>query len=121
MTFRYGNHMTDRSIGQVILNAFIGGKPCRLRLYVVPGKVPLLISRTMLKAFGAKIDTVRDEVFFEKLGTTVPLQVAPPGNNYQLDLVWKEADARVVHPEVETLLVQDDDGEVPMPEAEGFS
>ena len=49
IVFTYGNGTKDRSLGVVELPAFLGGKRFLIRLHVVPGKSPLLVSKSMLR------------------------------------------------------------------------
>ena len=51
--FRYGNGSADTSHRRVQIPIFIKGREMRMRLHVVPGEVPLLISKRFLKSLGA--------------------------------------------------------------------
>ena len=57
-----------------------------MRLYVVPGKVPLLVSKASLKAIGGTLDLTKDILSFGKAGTTALLSEGPTGH-YQLNLL----------------------------------
>eukprot|EP00959_Pyramimonas_sp_CCMP1952_P220868 4618113-Pyramimonas_sp.AAC.1 len=58
----------------------IGGRMLLLRLCVVPGWTPLLVSKPMLKAPGAILDMERDEIIFTRINVAVPLKVAASGH-----------------------------------------
>ncbi|CAJ1328426.1 unnamed protein product, partial [Effrenium voratum] len=51
--FRYGNGSTDEAIRRVQIPCYLRGKLIGMKVYVVPGKVPLLISKKFLKGLGA--------------------------------------------------------------------
>ena len=74
----------------------------KVRLYVVPGKAPLLLGKPMLKSLGAIIDTVRDQLILERLGVTVPWWEAKSGH-YQLNLceLINETQKKLSSPEVD--------------------
>ena len=84
-TFRYGNSSMDKSIGVSELECDIGGKMVLLRVHVLLGTVPLLISKPALKALGARIDLTSDALELSALGVTAPLRTGAYGH-YQLDL-----------------------------------
>eukprot|EP00959_Pyramimonas_sp_CCMP1952_P435204 9112743-Pyramimonas_sp.AAC.1 len=63
----------------------IGGRMLLLRLCVVPGWTPLLVSKPMLKALGAVLDMERDEIRLTSNNVAVLLKVAASGH-YQLNL-----------------------------------
>ena len=86
MMFKYGNGSTDVSAGIVEFDCCIGGRRLELRLHVVPGLVPLLLSKATLKAMGARIDLGKDGIYLGKVGVTLPLHTGPSGH-YQLDLI----------------------------------
>jgi len=69
----------------------LAGKRLVLKLHVVPGEVPLLLSKGMLKSLGAKIDMVDDRLLLTRVGLEVPLREASRGSHYQIDLM----DARI--------------------------
>ena len=83
--FWFGNQETLGSIYNVEIQCRIGGKILVLRLCVVPGQTPLLVSKPMLKALGAVLDMERDEIRFTRISVTAPLKVASSGH-YQLNL-----------------------------------
>ena len=72
-TFRYGNGSADQTSRRIELPAFVGGKELRVRLHVVPGGVPLLLSKRLLKGLGAKIDMTDTKMSLSKAGVSVDL------------------------------------------------
>jgi hypothetical protein len=86
MRFRYGNSTCDESIGLVEIMGIIQGKTLYLRLHVVPGAVPLLISKPILKELGGILNFQEDTLELTKIGAKVQLLTGPSGH-YQLDLL----------------------------------
>ena len=68
MTFHFGNEETLETRALAILPVRIAGVNGVLRVYVVPGGAPLLLSKEFLRDFGCHIDLGRGHLFFEKLG-----------------------------------------------------
>ena len=62
------------------------GKTVYLRLHVVPGTVPLLISKPILKELGGILNFSEDTLELTKLDVKVPMLPGPSGH-YQLDLL----------------------------------
>ena len=96
IVFTYGNGSKDRSLGVVEFPAFVAGQRLVIRLHVVPGDVPLLLSKSMLKAAGARLDMISDTLEFRKAGIVASLKEAKSGH-YELDLLdvdGKEASAK---------------------------
>ena len=83
--FRYGNGSVDEAIGRVEIPIFIQGRQLRMRVSVVPGQVPLLISKRCLKALGAHIDLVTSTMHLTKAGLQAPLH-EPKNGSYQINL-----------------------------------
>ena len=79
MTFRYGNDETLETRTLAILPFGIAGVNGVLRVYVVPGGAPLMLSIEFLRDLGCHIDLGRGHVFFEKLGvrTVVTSKLSP--------------------------------------------
>ena len=75
VTFRNGSQ--DKSIGRVVLLCFLGGNRLRLRPHMVPGKIPLLVSKFFLMSLGARLDLEEDRPELRKIETTVPMIRAP--------------------------------------------
>ena len=68
MTFRFGNDETLETRTLAILPVGIAGVNGVLRVYVVPGGAPLLLSKEFSRDLGCHIDLGRGHLFFEKLG-----------------------------------------------------
>ena len=81
----YGNGTKDRSLGVVELPAYLGGNRFLMRLHVVPGKVPLLVSKSVLKSAGARLDLTQSSLELRSLGVTVPLIEGPAQYSVQDD------------------------------------
>ena len=79
MTFRFGNDETLETWALVILPVGIAGVNGVLRVYVVPGGAPLLLSKKFLRDLGCHIDLGNGHLFFEKLGvrTVVKSEQSP--------------------------------------------
>ena len=90
--FRYGNGHVDTSIGLAEIPAWIAGKTVTLRLHVVKGRVPMLLSKAMLKSLRAHIDLVGNRIRIDALGTEVDLDEAPSGH-YQINILDRRADS----------------------------
>ena len=65
---RFGNDETLETRTLTIHPVGIAGVNGVLRVYVVPGGAPLLLSKEFLRDFGCHIDLGRGHLFFEKLG-----------------------------------------------------
>ena len=68
MTFRFDNGETLETRTLAILPVRIAGVNGVLRVYVVPGRAPLLLSKEFLRDLGCHIDLGRGHLFSEKLG-----------------------------------------------------
>ncbi|CAE8643680.1 unnamed protein product, partial [Polarella glacialis] len=88
ITFKYGNGSSDVSVGRVQLPCWIGGHRVNLRLHVVPGEVPLLLSKAFFKAMGSILDLNRNVIIMETAGVTTKLIEAGSGH-YQINLLEK--------------------------------
>ena len=75
ITFRFGNHGTLQS-QQALVIPFAG---FRLKVAVVPGATPFLLSNTLLRAIGAVIDTDRNRLWSSKLQRDIPLHLTSKG------------------------------------------
>ena len=104
-TFRYGNGSADQTARRVELPAFVGGKELRVRLHVVPGSVPLLLSKRLLKGLGAKIDMTDNKMSLSKAGVSVDLLELKDGS-YQVNLLDKKQ-PKIETQEVDVLKVED--------------
>ena len=67
-TFRFGDDATLETRTTAILPVGIAGVNGVLRVHVVPGGAPLLLSKEFLRDLGCHIDLGRGHLFFEKLG-----------------------------------------------------
>ena len=68
MTFRFGNDETLETRTLAILPVGIARVCGVLRVYVVPGGAPLLLSKEFLRDLGCHIDLGRGHLFLQKLG-----------------------------------------------------
>ena len=102
-TFRYGNGAIDVSIRRVQVPIFIRGIQMKMRLHVVPGSVPLLVSKRFLKGLGARLDLDKNEVVFSKAHVTTSL-VEQRDGSYQIDLMEMNHVSKMQSPEVDVLL-----------------
>ena len=67
MTFRFGNDETLEARTLAILPVGIAGVFGVLRVYVVPGGAPLLLSEDFFRDLVCHIDLGRGHLFFEKV------------------------------------------------------
>eukprot|EP00438_Fugacium_kawagutii_P020699 Skav229155 [mRNA] locus=scaffold2275:264912:272030:- [translate_table: standard] len=98
--FRYGNGTSDTSIRRVQIPVYLGGKVLRMRVHVVPGEVPLLISKRFLKSLGATLDLGDNQVHFKKVGICTEMLEKKDGS-YQLNLLDMKGPNRVESVEVD--------------------
>lgn len=75
VTFRFGNQGTLQS--EQALAIPIHG--FWLKIAVVPGSTPFLLSNTLLRAIGAVIDTSRKTIFASKINKLIPIQLTERG------------------------------------------
>ena len=75
ITFRFGNHGTLQSQHALVI-PFSG---FRLKIAVVPGETPFLLSNTLLRAIGAVIDTDQNRMWSSKLQRDIPLHLTHKG------------------------------------------
>ena len=73
--FRFGNNATLSSVGALYIP--FGG--CWMRLEVVSGDTPFLLSNAFLKATSADVSSRNSELVFHQQGCKVPLQVNAKG------------------------------------------
>lgn len=114
-TFRYGNGSADQTARRVELPAYVGGKELRVRLHVVPGSVPLLLSKRLLKSLGAKIDMTDNKLNLSKAGVSVDLLELKDGS-YQINLLDKTRSQGLETQEVDVLKVGEQEGHGLTPE-----
>ena len=106
--FRYGNGSMDVSHRRVQIPIMLAGRELRMRVHVVPGEVPLLISKRFLKSLGSQMDLQNNKVHFAKAGITVDL-IEKEDNSYQLDLLDGGDTNLVRSPEVDVLVSVDEE------------
>ena len=75
ITFRFGNHGTLKSHHALVIP--IHG--FHLKVAVVQGSTPFLLSNTHLRALGAVIDTSKKELFASKIDRVIPLHLTEKG------------------------------------------
>eukprot|EP00435_Cladocopium_sp_Y103_P001390 s2644_g1.t1 len=103
--FRYGNGSADSSHRRVQLPIFIKGREMRMRLHVVPGEVPLLISKRFLKSLGARLGLDSNELYLSAVGIKTQMVERADGS-CQIDLLDLNAVPAVKSPEVDVLMVK---------------
>eukprot|EP00913_Durusdinium_trenchii_P018077 g16986.t1 len=101
-TFRYGNGSADKTGRRVEIPVFVGGKELRVRLHVVPGEVPLLISKRLLKSLGAMIDLNDNKLVMTKAGVAAPIHEMKD-NSYQINLLDLDKRTTLSTPEVDVM------------------
>ncbi|CAK9013225.1 unnamed protein product [Durusdinium trenchii] len=100
--FRYGNSAVDVSHRTVQIPVFLAGVQLWLRVHVVPGDVPLLISKRFMKCLGAIIDMRQGLATFTKAHLAVPLLEQRDGS-YQINLLDFQKPPKIKDAEVEVL------------------
>ena len=75
ITFRFGNHGVLQSSQALVIpiHGFL------LKVAIVPGSTPFLLSNTLLRALGAIIDTEKKELFATKINRKISLQLTARG------------------------------------------
>lgn len=75
ITFRFGNHGVLQSQQAIVIpiQGFL------LKVAIVPGSTPFLLSNTLLRALGAVIDTERKELYAKKIDRTLSLHLTSRG------------------------------------------
>jgi hypothetical protein len=116
MKFRYGNGQCDTSTATVEVPWVIGQRRAVLQVHVVPGDVPFLISKPMLKALGAIIDTTNNTLKLSKINETVKMEESENGH-YQVDIVLQTV-ASKSKSEVNIMLTKGEDFRVGRVEAQ---
>ena len=86
MTFRFGNDEALETKTLAIVRVGIAGVNGVLRVHVVPGGAPLLLSKEFLRDLGCHIDLGRGHLFFTKLG--VRAVVTSEQSPHPLDEFW---------------------------------
>ena len=75
IVFRFGNQQTLKSEQAMVIP--IDG--LLLKIAIVPGSTPFLLSNTLLRALGAIIDTEMHTMFVRRTGKTIPLTLTSKG------------------------------------------
>ena len=75
IAFRFGNHGVLESEQALVVPMF----GYKLKIAIVPGSTPFLLSNTLLRTLGAVIDTQAQSLYLKKCGKTIPLQLTPKG------------------------------------------
>jgi hypothetical protein len=75
VTFRFGNRGTLKSEQALVVPL----PNLLLKVEIVPGGAPFLISNTQLRAFQAVIDVEKHGMWSKKLRREYPLQLTPKG------------------------------------------
>ena len=75
-----------KSRRRVLIPAWIGERSVVLDVFVVPGRVPLLLSKGVIKTLRGSLDFEDDQLHFKAIGVTVPLQAVGPGGHYVMDV-----------------------------------
>ena len=84
--FRYGNGAADVSHRRVQLPIYICGREMKMRLHVVPGNVPLLVSKRFLKSVGARVAMDSNGIYMSAVGITAKM-IEKPDGSCQIDLL----------------------------------
>lgn len=84
--FKYGNEEVNTSTGLWVIPWKIGSKRLLIRAHSVPGKTPFLLSKPMLKALGAIVDTVSDTLELTAIKEKVRMAEARSGH-YVVNIV----------------------------------
>ena len=75
VTFHFGNQGTLKSV-QAMVVPVCGFD---LKIAIVPGSTPFLVSNTLLRALGALVDTKENQLILPKHGKTIPLKLSSKG------------------------------------------
>ena len=75
VTFRFGNHGTLKSEQALVVPL----QGLKLKIAIVPGSTPFLISNTLLRAFEAVIDVEKHVMWSKKFQQEYPLQLTSKG------------------------------------------
>ena len=78
-------------MGVTDLLCVVGGQDVQIKMHVVPGEVPCLLSKSWLKENGAVLNTSSEELLLTKKQITAPMSEGPSGH-FELDLCSREKD-----------------------------
>ena len=106
-TFRFGGDHNVKSTQLAHIPITIADMTGELRVSVVEGETPLLISLPALKDLGAIIDTTTDEIVFKKIDRRVTLKRTVTGH-YAIPLtIGQHAEPKVCNPACTIFYIQD--------------
>ena len=91
VVFYNGNGTKDSSVGVLDLPCVVGGKHTQIRMHVVPGEAPCLLSKGWLKEHGAVLNASSAELVLRKKQITAPMTEGPSGH-FELGLCPRERD-----------------------------
>eukprot|EP00435_Cladocopium_sp_Y103_P011900 s3832_g3.t1 len=103
--FRYGNGSADVSHRRVQIPIYIKGREMKMRLHVVPGDVPLLVSKRFLKSLGARVAMDSNEIFLSAIGITTKMHERADGS-CQVDLLDTKPTPALRTAEVDAFVVK---------------
>ena len=95
ITFRFGNHGLLQSTHALVVPI----QGYQLKVAIVPGSTPFLISSTLLRAIGAVIDTTNNSIYASRIDRTIPLHLTEKGL-FLLDLN-ELANSKVDHDQID--------------------
>ena len=75
ITFRFGNHGLLQSTHALVVPI----QGYQLKVAIVPGSTPFLISSTLLRAIGAVINTNTNSIYASKIDRSIPLHLTEKG------------------------------------------
>ena len=75
IAFRFGNHGILESEQALVVPVF----GYKLKIAIVPGSTPFLLSNTLLRTLGAVIDTQDKSLYLKKSQKSIPLRLTPKG------------------------------------------
>lgn len=75
IAFRFGNHGILES-NQALVVPICGYK---LKIAIVPGATPFLLSNTLLRTLGAVVDTQAQSMYLKNIKKSIPLHLTPKG------------------------------------------
>ena len=106
VSFRFGNNSTVTGKRAVFFP--IGQQ--WMKVIVVPSHTPFLIANSVFRALGAVIDTGSEQIFFQKLGRSIPISLSER-NLFCLDLLDLLVDPEPKASAASALTVQSDESD----------
>lgn len=104
--FRYGDGSVNSAKALVVVPWKVGKYKILLRVHVVPGGTPFLMSKPAMKMLGAIINTVNDSMTLTTIDTVVPMTESRSGH-YLIDLAPLDHQ-QVKNPDVKVVKVSFD-------------